>query len=540
MHARPVPRFRLALACLAVCATALPAAAQRFTVCLFRFHEPDEQGVVRRWLSSPDFEIVDLTDALLPAQTAHAARVEREGDPGSSWVTDLCRPDLRCDVVVHSGEFAGRFFGGAGASLSLQEMEEAACASPCAGLFHAPREVFLLGCNTLATKDQDRRTPEEYLQVLLDHGFDRPAAERAVELRYGPLGPSFREAVRRIFAGVPRIYGFRSVAPRGEYSAPRLERYFRTKGDYARWLEAAGRSEAPNRHLLSAFAGTDLVQVSGLQPWEAAAADRDRICALYDERRSLSERMRIVRDLMAREDVLAFVPTVEIFFNRHPAQLLDGEARRLFLAVQANTAARDRLLGLVHALGASASTLELAHLAHHLGWLSDERFRALALDVTRRVLARPLSSEAVDITCEVAKHQPIGEAIRLEDFPPGTFEVAEGLRMVDCLRSRDSRVTDRLLAVPRESPDPSTRQWAVFALSHRLPLTEPQLLRLAELLTDHQPEVRDRVAWMFRMQHPLPPRVAAAVARRDPALAARLAALDPLPRGARRPVTARQ
>lgn len=527
-------RLRLAFACLGVCATVLPASANRFTVCLFRFHEPDEQSVVRRWLTSPDFEIVDLTDALLPAQMAHAARREREEETASSWVADLCRPDLRCDLVVHSGEFAGRFFGGTGASLSLQEMEEAACAPRCAGLFHAPLEVFLLGCNTLATKDPDRRTPEEYLQVLLDHGFDRPAAERAVGLRYGPLGPSFREGVRRIFAGVPRIYGFRSVAPRGEYSAPRLERYFRLRGNYASWLETAGRSETPNRLLLAAFAGTDLVQIPGLQPAEPAFADRERICALYDETRSLTERMRIVRDLMAREDVLAFVPTVEIFFNRHPAQLLDGEARKLFLAVQANTAARDRLLGLVGALGASASTLELAHLAHHLGWMTDDGFRALALDVTRRVLARPLSSEVVDITCEVARHQPIGEAIVLEDFPPGTFDEAEGLRMVDCLRPRDGRVTDRLLAVTRESSDPSTRQWAVFALSHRLPLADPQLLRLAELLTDHQAELRERVAWMFRMQYPLAPRVAAAVARHDPALASRLAALDP-PRGTRGP-----
>jgi hypothetical protein len=45
-------------------------------------------------------------------------------------------------------------------------------------------------------------------------------------MRYGPLGPAFREALRRVFAGVPRVYGFSSAAPKGEYAAPMLERYF--------------------------------------------------------------------------------------------------------------------------------------------------------------------------------------------------------------------------------------------------------------------------------------------------------------------------
>jgi hypothetical protein len=75
--------------------------------------------------------------------------------------------------------------------------------------------------------------------VLLDHGFDRPSAERVVELRYGPLGPSFRESFRRIFTGVPRIYGFSSVAPRGEWTASRLREYFQSKGDYSRYLKRA-------------------------------------------------------------------------------------------------------------------------------------------------------------------------------------------------------------------------------------------------------------------------------------------------------------
>ena len=93
-------------------------------------------------------------------------------------------------MVVYSAEFAGRFFGNYGTSVGLQEMEEASCQARCDGLFHDPREVFLLACNTLATKDQDRRSPADYLQVLLSHGFDRASAERVVAFRYGPLSIS--------------------------------------------------------------------------------------------------------------------------------------------------------------------------------------------------------------------------------------------------------------------------------------------------------------------------------------------------------------
>src|SRR5690606_8706035 len=149
-------------------------------------------------------------------------------------------------------------------------------------------------------------SPEAYLQVLLDHGFDRATAERVVAMRYGPLGPTFREALRRVFTDVPRIYGFSSVAPLGRYTAPMLDKYFRRVGDYRRHLEQISRGGPPNRALAAAFAGTSLVETTGLSRDEPAAADRDLICALYDERQPVVRRLEIVRDLVARPDVLSF------------------------------------------------------------------------------------------------------------------------------------------------------------------------------------------------------------------------------------------
>src|SRR5205085_12245235 len=139
-----------------------------------------------------------------------------------------------------------------------------------------------------------------------------------VGTRYGPLGPSFRQSVRRIFMGVPRIYGFASVAPTGDRTAPLLERYFDAKGDYERYLEQADRDTGRNAELLGAFRDTGLVQTPGLMLTEPAAADRSLVCRLHDERQPVATRLRVIAHLMERDDVLSFVPTIQLFFARHP------------------------------------------------------------------------------------------------------------------------------------------------------------------------------------------------------------------------------
>src|SRR5262245_35362759 len=195
--------------------------AAQLRVCTFSFNAPQEIDVFKRRLPPRDFEIVDLG--------AELAR-RSPSDTAASRLLDICRRGLQCDIVVYAAEFAGRFFGERGTSLGIHELEEASCNPACRGLFQHPQEVFLLGCNTLATKDHDNRSPARYREVLREHGFDAASAEHAVELRYGPLGPSFRESVRRIFAGVPRIYGFDSVAPKAPQSARMLDSYFRGLG----------------------------------------------------------------------------------------------------------------------------------------------------------------------------------------------------------------------------------------------------------------------------------------------------------------------
>lgn len=474
------------------------AGAERLRVCTLAFHGPEETAVFTERLPAEDFELLDLSSRPSPFREA-------------------CRAAGSCDVVVFSAEFAGRFFGSYGRSLTLQELEEASCQPACTGLLHAPREVFLLACNTLATKDQDHRTPADYLQVLLAHGFDRTSAERVVALRYGPLGPSFREAFRRIFMGVPRIYGFASVAPSGPRAAPLLDDYFRKVGDYRHHLERTWDDHSPNNALLTAFASSSLVQVSGLSPSDPAVGDRERMCALYDEQRPVTERLAIIDGLLARSDVLSFLPTIQVFFDRHPPSGFTHAEQRQFEAIRNATAARDTILALIRDLDVSALQLELAHFALHLGWIDHAAFRALAREDAWKLLHRPLTSETADVVCEIPKHESLADVFTASDLAT-LFTQPEGLRVIDCLAPVDPRV-DPALVGALDSSDEPTRLWAAFALSHRLPLSETALVAMARCLSDPSPELRARAQWIFRVQRPLSGPVREAVRRFDPAFA---------------------
>lgn len=521
-------RFRPFLlgALLLVVMRVAAADAQPFRVCAFGFNRPDELAALRANFPPADFDLLDFSSDVLAAQKARAAQVMpgAEGslpDASRPWLLNLCRPDLRCDVTVYSGEFAGGFFGRYGSSIGVQELEEVACQPGCRGLFHQAEEVFLLACNTLATKDHDNRTPQEYLQVLLDHDFERAAAERVVEWRYGPLGPSFFESFRRIFAGVPRIYGFASVAPNGERTAALLRKYFESKRDYAGYLKSAAGDTRPNKELLAAFRGTSLQQTSGMTLAEPAAFDRALVCGVYDETRTVAQRLRILQELFARRDFLSFLPTIQVFLNRHPPQQLQDNERRIFAQIQRQAAARQQVIALVHDLNVSALQMELAHLALQLGWMTADGFRRLAVTGVRQLLAQPLTSEVVDILCAITQQQSLAGEFASEDVPERLFHEPEGLRLITCLSPVDVRVSTRLLA-GLDSENVWARRWAAYALSTRLPLNDATLKALAGHLNDPVPDMRERVQWIFKAQRPLTDSVRATVQAYDPQLAKEL------------------
>src|SRR5262249_39611446 len=75
----------------------------------------------RAHLPAEDFEFIDLSPAPIGDEasppsldTTAAAPVGRTGTGPGTGLTNACRADVACDVVVFSGEFAGSFFGSHG------------------------------------------------------------------------------------------------------------------------------------------------------------------------------------------------------------------------------------------------------------------------------------------------------------------------------------------------------------------------------------------------------------------------------------------
>jgi hypothetical protein len=497
--------------------TAAPAVAvppeAPVRVCFLSLNEPDELDVFRSHLDAQRFAFTDLG-----AVAAHLPVGGERGAAPEPWLLNACRPDLTCDLVIISGEFAGRFFGRRGFSLSLQELEEASCDPRCAGLFHRPREVFLLACNTLASKDADSRTPEDYLRVLLEHGFDRAAAERVVAVRYGPLGPRFRESLRRIFAGVPRIYGFSSVAPLARYTAPMLEHYLRTLPDYRTALAVPAADGQRNRALLGAFAGTALIQSDGMSAAQSEANQHDQICTLYDEERSVVDRLRVAYGLLLRPDALAFVPTVQVFLARHPPSGYGNSERSVLTEIEALDATRTAVLDLVPRLQASALQLELAHFAALVGWLQPVELHALAVRAATQLLGEPVTDETADVLCVITAHESLRDDFRLEQIPDRAYADPSGLRLLACLAPSDPRVPSRVLPALATDGDAGRRVWAAHALTRLGPSDDAVLLALVPYLRDRSPEVASRIRWLLQSRRPLPPAVARAVAEVDPTL----------------------
>lgn len=202
------------------------------------FNSKNEIQVFQNRLASQGFNFVEL--------------VPNSKDP--NWFRNACKSGVQCDVLVVSGHFGGLFFGEKTSPiLKLEDIEKASCQRSCDGILRNPKEVFLMGCNTLAGKKADHRTPQDYLRVLVSDGFPADIAERIVTSRYSNEGFSMAQRSMLAFYGAEKIYGFDGTGPLGAVAAPKLDQYLRSVGNYSSHLSGLGHS--PNRKLGNAFSG---------------------------------------------------------------------------------------------------------------------------------------------------------------------------------------------------------------------------------------------------------------------------------------------
>jgi hypothetical protein len=448
---------RFLLATAAAFCLALPAFAQKSTVCTVTVNSADERDAFRRSLPEDRFEFVEL--------------VER-GRP--DWLASACRRQVRCDVLVVSGHFAGTEFYSsrfdAAESLPVEEIERAQCSASCPALFSQLKEVYLFGCDTLKP-DPVKSAAPEIVRNLVRNGADRAQAERLARALSERYGESSRDLMRRLFPGVPAIYGFASLAPYGRVAGPMLDRYFEAAAP-----DEVGSGRVSER-LLKLFGPASMTVASGMDDSEPNADYRRESCRFLDDRVAMERKVDAIHEILGGEmtAVRMSFDRVEGFFAAPGAR--DASAAPALARLAADRGARSTYLAIVRETEDPALRVRMIALAREIGWLAPEERRAeLALLVLDMLRGEAMGYGEVDLVCTLNKDRLLDDELatfKVSTLPGRTAQAAA----LACLGSEAARASV-LRAVA--SPDEREVQIAQAYLRHH-PMTKASELRAVAL-----------------------------------------------------------
>ena len=395
-------------------------AAPLKTVCTITVNSADEKETLAARLPKGEYRFVEL--------------VEKGRD---DWLRSAAQKNVQCDVLVVSGHFnAGETFYsdklGVDEHLQVDEVERAACSESFPGLFAHLKEVYLFGCESL-----------------------NPDATK-YSSAYGESG---RERMRRIFAGVPSIYGFYSSAPVGPTAAMLLNRYF----EQGAGAFGTGR---PNERLLKVFSRNHMTRVAGVRAGEPLFAERREVCQFFDERLDAPRKIAFIHGLMRRD-----MGEARRYFRRIEkvmASLGDREraspgVQKALAALAIDSASREHFLQLLHASG-TGERARLIDLGTSLGWLDPQARQDEQLALVDALLRKPrIDHVDVAIACRAngdgaldgeegrlhaAERRSAGQAAILACLGSAPARV----QVLEALASADERDVQLAQAYLRERP----------------------------------------------------------------------------------------
>ncbi len=413
-------------------------AVNKKNVCSITINSDDEINAFKQYLPSGQFNFIELTQF-----------AENPLDKSSKWLTRACAQGIKCDILIISGHFGGSFFGSSSKRLSLEDLEAASCNSQCDGILNDPKEVFLFGCNTLAGKNKDSRTPREYNRILIEDGFSAEQAARIVAFRYSPIGESFHDRMSQAFSGVQRIYGFNSVAPVGPVVKPLLQKYLSsTAKSYSQSLESQNPAEvqAPNQKLLNIFSKTSMMQSKGHrgEQWTQKPA-----CFLNDKKVANVDKLVWVDSVVRNPDSRLLLNTVihiEDFISRllSKSQLTEEE-KSIFTRLGESQSGKAEVLGfLKHPMqGLQAVQVNLLSFARDLGWVEQSSFNEQLEKVInlKKALRSPIRSEYRDFVCSL---KVSSVEINPADIPPARWREELFVSLLACLKIKSVQFQNRV------------------------------------------------------------------------------------------------
>ena len=450
-----LPSLRHALLALLAATAPLIAPAAKETVCTITVNSADEREAFRRNLPPDRFDFVELVE---------------HGRP--DWLRSACERKVRCDVLVVSGHFAGTEFCSSkpevNETLRVDELERASCGGSCPDLFAHLKEVYLFGCDSLKAEPVVSAMPE-IVRGLVHEGRSAADAERfARELSRGEAEGA-RDRMRRVFAEVPVIYGFSSLAPYGRTAGPLLERYFASAP-----ADEVG-SGRPSERLLALFGPSSMVATRGLSPGDPDWDRRGAACRFYGDDVPTAAKV----DAVHRE-LAGGMPGVRIAFDRverflaglSPVERGDPAVQAALARLASDAAVRARYLAIERATEDPVLRVRMVDFARTAGWLdATERHAELARAIGETIARPSIGFGDVDLVCTLNGDRGFDDARAL--VKAGAARTASQAAALACLGDAPARAKVlRLLA----SADAGEVQLAQAYLRHR-PITDAGELR---------------------------------------------------------------
>lgn len=294
--------------------------------------------------------------------------VELIKEEANDWFDQACNSGVSCDVLLISGHYGGHFFSldKSKQVLTMSDLEKKSCAHTCKGILENPKEVYLFGCNTLAGKAETAgRTMEQYIQVLVEDGFSHDEAERVAEGRYGPAGDQTVNRMKRVFPGVPAVYGFCDKAPLGAEAGPIMKRYFSSVGGAQGYSEFLDKLETIKRESNEIYTSAIAEQLSnkllaGVFPKhrcfaQVTGVDKNddtakRLCIIRNEQELIRTRVENLNFLLHSDQKLGYIELCNDFLAEMKKKTLTPDEAQAVDTLKHNDSLKREIIQLLPGL----------------------------------------------------------------------------------------------------------------------------------------------------------------------------------------------
>lgn len=460
-----------------------PAIAKK-NLCSITLNSSEELNIFKSHLSEKDWNFIELVPD------------DSQADD-KNWFAGVCKPTINCDILVISGHFGGSFFGRSKFRLSVEDLEARSCDAKCDGILNKPKEVFLFGCNTLASKEKDLRSPEEYMQVLINDGFSYAQASQIVSFRYSGFGNTFQSKMSQIFAKTPRIYGFSSIGPSGKTVTPFLENYLTSaRQDYQKFDQYWQSSKnQKNQKFLTAMKATSVAQSQG-SLLNMKSTDEKPYCYIRSDKKTRLEKLNFIQNLFSTGKALDILSHVQEFLHelKNSSIKLTTPEADLFNAMKSNSQLKQQLLDLMQLKGDLYIPLKV-NVLFTLKELElvDSAYVANAYNGMID-LQTPFTPSRRDMLCSAA----FTTEIPLELIPEQRWQEVDFLISVMCLKPSGLLFQTKMAKVIAEASNSAARTMAaVYFCSAKPQSLSVQTMLANALLSEKSRDVRSTLIMMF-------------------------------------------